>query len=175
VITAEPDPPRVVVGVHGSVTSLAALRVALGQAIDRNAVLVPVLAWAPVGGELAYRGAPCPELLKVWRQEATARLSAAFDQAFGGYPCAVDVQAQVVRGAAGTVLVQTASSDGDLLVVGSGHRRLWRRRVSGPTTRYCLTHATYPVLLVPPPELLHHAAALGQRRWTHRWLSGTST
>jgi hypothetical protein len=44
---------HVVVGVNGSVTSLAALRVARQQARDRDAVLMPVLAWVPVGGELA--------------------------------------------------------------------------------------------------------------------------
>jgi nucleotide-binding universal stress UspA family protein len=158
---------RVVVGVHGSFTSLSALRVALNHACDRHAVLVPVLAWSPVGGELAYRRAPCPELLQLWRHHAVERLAEAFDQALGGYPTEVEVQPEVVRGAAGAVLVETASGDGDLLVVGSGHRRLRQRRVSGPTARYCLTHACCPVLLVPPPELLHQAAAARiRRRWT---------
>ena len=57
------DSRRVVVGVHGSVTSLAALRTGLEQARARDAILVPVLAWSPVGGELTYRKAPCPQLL----------------------------------------------------------------------------------------------------------------
>jgi nucleotide-binding universal stress UspA family protein len=167
--------PRVVVGVHGSFTSLSALRIALNQACDRNAILVPVLAWTPVGGELAYRRAPCPELLHLWRQAATQRMADAFDQALGGYPTEVEIQAQIVRGAAGTALVQTASGDGDLLVVGAGHRRLRQRRLSGPTARYCLTHARCPVILVPPPELLLHTTTLGQRRWMNRELPGTAT
>jgi nucleotide-binding universal stress UspA family protein len=142
---------------------LSALRAALNHACDRQSVLVPVLAWHPVGGELAYRRAPCPELLRLWRQHAVERLAEAFDQALGGYPTEVEVQPEIIRGAAGAALVQTACGDGDLLVVGSGHRRLGQRRVSGPTTRYCLTHARCPVLLVPPPELLHRAAAARAR------------
>jgi nucleotide-binding universal stress UspA family protein len=149
--------PRVVVGVHGSLTSLAALRTALQEARDRGAVLVPVLAWSPVGGEFAYRRSPCPELLGLWRTDANQRLATAFDEAFGGYPGEVDVQGQVVRAAAGPTLVQAAAQSGDLLVVGSGHRRVLSRRVHGPTARYCLAHAECAVLLVPPPELLHRA------------------
>jgi nucleotide-binding universal stress UspA family protein len=167
--------PRVIVGVHGSFTSLSALRVALNQACDRHAVLVPVLAWTPVGGELAYRRAPCPELLHLWRRHATERLAEAFDQALGGYPDEVEVRAQVIRGAAGAALVQNSSGDGDLLVVGSGHRRLGQRRVSGPTARYCLTHARCPLILVPPPELLHLTAKDRQRRWSRTGLPGTPT
>jgi nucleotide-binding universal stress UspA family protein len=149
--------PRVVVGVHGSLTSLAALRTALQEARDRGAVLMPVLAWSPVGGEFAYRRSPCPELLRVWRTDATERLATAFNEAFGGYPGEVDVQGQVVRATAGPTLVQAASEPGDLLVVGSGHRRVWSRRVHGPTARYCLARANCAVMLVPPPELLYHA------------------
>jgi nucleotide-binding universal stress UspA family protein len=145
----------VVVGVHGSVASLAALRVARQQAIDRDAVLMPVLVWVPVGGELAYRRAPCPPLLQLWREDAKQRLANAFEEAFGGYPADVEVQPQVVRGQTGATLVQAAGRDGALLVIGSGHRRLWRRRLHGPTARYCLAHATCPVVLVPPPDLMY--------------------
>jgi nucleotide-binding universal stress UspA family protein len=146
---------HVVVGVNGSVTSLAALRVARQQARDRDAVLMPVLAWVPVGGELAYRRAPCPPLLQLWQQDAKQRLANAFDEAFGGYPDDVEMQPQVVRGQAGAMLVQAAGNDGALLVIGSGHRRLFRRRLHGSTARYCLAHATGPVVLVPPPELMY--------------------
>jgi nucleotide-binding universal stress UspA family protein len=163
----QPMAQRIVVGVHGSLTSLAALRTAVSHARERAAVLVPVLAWSPVGGELAYRRAPCPELLELWRRDAQGRLTSAFDEALGGCPRDIEVRAHVMRGAPGGTLVEIASTDRDLLVLGRGRRRLAGRRGSGPTARYCLTHAHCPVLLVPPPELLGVAAALGQRRWTN--------
>jgi nucleotide-binding universal stress UspA family protein len=163
---------KVIVGVHGSLTSLAALRTALQQARDRSAVLVPVLVWGPVGGEMAYRRAPCAPLLHLWRENATERLSTAFDEAFGGYPLDVDVRPQVVRGQVGPVLVQIAGDVNNLLVVGSGHRRVLSRRWRGPATRYCLTHARCPVLLVPPPELLRDADRLLHRRWADKPLHG---
>jgi nucleotide-binding universal stress UspA family protein len=136
---------------------------ALQQARDRSAVLVPVLAWTPVGGEMAYRRAPCAPLLQLWRESAGQRLATAFDEAFGGYPLDVEVQPHVVRGTAGEVLVH-ASEPGDLLVVGSGHRRLLRRRWHGPTARFCLARASCPVILVPPPDLLHDTGRFARRR-----------
>jgi nucleotide-binding universal stress UspA family protein len=167
-----PRPARVVVGVHGSLTSLAALRMALQQARDRSAVLMPVLAWTPVGGELAYRRAPCVQLLHVWREAADQRLATAFDEAFGGYPEDVEVQPHVVRGTAGEVLVHVAAAADNLLVVGSGHRRLLSRRWQGPTARYCLARASCPVVLVPPPALLHDTDRLIRRRRVNKALPG---
>ena len=164
--------PQVVVGVHGSLTSLAALRVALQEARDRSAALVPVLAWVPVGGELAYRQRPCPPLLRVWRDNARQQLVTAFDEALGGYPQGVEVRPQIVRGVAGQVLVQVAAGNGSLLVIGSGRRRLMGRRWNGATARFCLAHATAPVLLVPPPELLHDADRLTWRRWVNAPTAG---
>jgi len=159
---------QVVVGVHGSLTSLAALRAGVQEARDRSAVLVPVLAWSPVGGELAYRRAPCMPLLQVWRQHAMEQMATAFDEAFGGYPNDVEVRSRVVRGEAGPVLAHVAADVGSLLVVGSGRRRVLGRRWHGPIARYCLAHAACPVLLVPPPELLHDADRLARRHWASR-------
>jgi nucleotide-binding universal stress UspA family protein len=166
------EPTQVVVGVHGSLTSLAALRMARQEARDRHAILVPVLAWSPVGGEVAYRRAPCPEMLQLWRKQANERLANAFDEAFGGHPCDVVVRSEVCRGEAGATLVQAAAGDGDLLVVGAGHRRLLHRRLHGPTARYCLAHAACPVVLVPPPELIYDAERLRRRRWSNKPLPG---
>ena len=160
-----PDSRRVVVGVHGSVTSLAALRTGLEQARARNAILVPVLAWSLVGGELTYRKAPCPQLLEIWRRNAVDTLRTAFDEALGGVPTDVDGQDQLVRGEPGPALVGVASGAADLLVVGAGHRRVLGRRIPGATARYCLRHASGPTLLVPPPELLSQAPQLARSGW----------
>jgi nucleotide-binding universal stress UspA family protein len=160
-----PDSRRVVVGVHGSLTSLAALRMGLEEARARTAVLVPVLAWSPVGGELTYRKAPCPQLLDIWRRNAVDKLRTAFDEALGGVPTDVDVRAQLVRGEPGPALVGVASGTGDLLVVGAGHRSVMGRRIPGATARYCLRHSMGSVLLVPPPELLSRTAVLARLGW----------
>jgi nucleotide-binding universal stress UspA family protein len=162
------SPTHVVVGVHGSLPSLAALRVACQQARDRDAILIPMLMWAPVGGELAYHRAPCPEMLRMWRQQADQRLANAFDEAFGGHPADVVMRPEVLRAEAGAALVRAAASDGDLLVIGLGHRRLLHRRLHGPTARYCLAHATCPVVLVPPPDLMYDAERLSRRGWSNK-------
>ncbi|MCQ4040458.1 universal stress protein [Streptantibioticus rubrisoli] len=145
---------RVVVGVSGSLSSLAALHRAVDEARRRDAVLVPVLAWTPVGGEATYRRSPCPALLKEWEIAACKRMDTAFEQAFGGYPEGVRIQGRVVRGDAGQALVHTADRPDDLLIVGSGRRGRLRRMFHGAVSRYCLAHARCTVLAVPPSELL---------------------
>src|SRR5690348_13374661 len=113
---------RVIAGVSGSLRSLGALRAAAAEARSAGAALLAVLAWAPVGGEIAYLRAPCPLLLRLWEQEACERLRDAFDQAFGDLPNDVAVRQLVVRGAPGPALVELAGQRDDLLVVGYGGR-----------------------------------------------------
>ncbi|WP_042426176.1 universal stress protein [Streptacidiphilus anmyonensis] len=142
---------RVVVGVNGSESSLAALRRAAEEARRRGAVLVPVLVWHPVGGEMAYRSHPCPPLLKLWEQNACDRLDAAFDTAFGGCPADLRVEPLVVRAERpGPALVGIADQPGDLLVVGTGRRGRLARLFHGSVSRYCLAHARGAVLGVAP-------------------------
>ncbi len=49
---------RILVGVHGSLGSLQALRYATEEARKRDAALIPVIAWVPPGGDLAERRQP---------------------------------------------------------------------------------------------------------------------
>jgi len=144
---------RVVVGVSGSLSNFAALHAAAGQARVHAVPLVAVLAWRPVGGELAYRRAPCAPLLRLWREDAAGRLRTALLDAFGGAPPGVALRAFTVRGDAGAVLVGIAGRSDDLLVVGAGRRHLTRCGHGG-LGRYCLAHASCPVLMVAPPELI---------------------
>ncbi len=158
------DGRRVIAGVSGSLRSLGALRAGVAEARAAGAPLVAVLAWVPVGGEYAYRRAPCPVLLRVWEQAARQRLDDAFDEAFGGLPAGVTVRQVVLRGKPGPVLTRLADRPGDLLVIGAGgHGRAWADR-PGPVSRYCVARARCPVLAVPPPELI---AAVRSR--PHRW------
>jgi nucleotide-binding universal stress UspA family protein len=155
---------RVIAGVSGSLRSLGALRAGVAEARTAGAALLAVLAWAPAGGEIAYKRAPCPLLLKLWEQEACDRLRHAFDEAFGGIPDGVAVRPMVVRGPPGPVLVELADRRDDLLVVGHGGRSRLGHAFHGAVTRYCLAHARCPVLAVPPPELIRESRA---RR--HHW------
>jgi nucleotide-binding universal stress UspA family protein len=162
---------RILVGVHGSLGSLQALRFATEEARRREARLIPVIAWVPPGGDLAERRQPVYSLRQIWRDAAQERLLDAFEQGLGGVPGDLTLEPVVVRGPAGPVLVNAASQPDDLLVVGTGRRglpRLVRRSVS----RYCLAHAHCPVTAVPPSDLLEEASR-GLRLWPHR--HGTPT
>jgi nucleotide-binding universal stress UspA family protein len=157
---------RVVVGVHGSLGSLQALRLAADEARDRQAVLVPVIAWMPPGGDLAERSHPSPYLRQIWREAARLRLAEAFDAALGGLPGDLPVQARVERGETGPVLVDVADRPDDLIVIGTGRRSTIGRAMRKSVGRYCLAHARCPVLAVPPSSLVDE---LGNGRMPRSW------
>ncbi|MFE4358700.1 universal stress protein [Kitasatospora sp. NPDC056800] len=157
--------PRVVVGVSGSLGSLAALHRGAAEARDRGAVLVPVLAWEPPGGEHGYRRSPCPPLLAAVREAADQRLRGALDAAFGGADPGVPMRPVLVRGDTGPALLHIADRPDDLLVLGHSGGPL-RRRLRRAVPAYCARRAGCPVLTVPAPELLHDLEALHRRtRW----------
>jgi nucleotide-binding universal stress UspA family protein len=157
-----PAVSRVVAGISGSPGSLAALRYAEQLALAHDAVLVPVLAWVPPGGDRAARAQPAAGLMQEWRDMACRRLRDALAAVWGGSLPGPWVQPQVERGPAGWVLVSVAGLPGDVLVIGAGHRSLVRRVAGRRVMRYCAARARCPVVLVPPPEL---AAGIG-RPWT---------
>ena len=125
-----PTVRRIIVGVHGSLGSLQALRYAADEARQRNVPLLAVTAWVPPGGELAERRAPSAHLRKLWREAAWERLWAAFDAGLGGVPADLSVEPQVARGETGPVLVEAAGRPDDLLIIGTGRR-------AGIGRRYC--------------------------------------
>lgn len=157
---------RVVVGVHGSLGSLQALRYAAGTARERDALLVAVIAWQPPGGDLPERGAPEPQMRVIWRDAAVKRLEAAFEEGLGGLPPDLLVEQAVWRGAAGPVLAGVASEPDDLLVVGTGRRSPIARSLyhfgGRPVGRYLLAHARCPVVAVPPSALVEE---MGRGFW----------
>ncbi len=158
---------RILVGVHGSLGSLQALRYAADEARRRDVPLLPVLAWLPPGGDLAERRSPSPYLRRIWREAAWQRLWAAFDDGLGGVPADIRVEARVVRGATGPVLVEAADSADDLLVIGTGRRWALARALRRSAGRYCLAHARCPVIAVPPSALMDEMSR-GPRSW-HLW------
>jgi nucleotide-binding universal stress UspA family protein len=158
---------RVIVGVHGSLGSLQALRHAADEARQRDVPLLPVIAWLPPGGDLAERRHSSPYLRKLWRDAAWERLRTAFDDGLGGFPADLQVEPHVERGETGPVLVDIAGQREDLLIVGTGRRRTVGRMFRPSVARYCLAHAKCPVLAVPPSALMDEMSH-GLRSWQLR-------
>jgi nucleotide-binding universal stress UspA family protein len=158
---------RIIVGVHGSLGSLQALRYAADEARERRVPLVPVIAWVPPGGDYAERRHPSPYLRKIWREDARKRLWEAFDASLGGFPEDLLVEPHVERGETGWVLTQLADQPNDLLVIGTGQRGQLTRAFRRSVGRYCLAHARCPVLAVPPTTLMDEMGG-GLRGWRLR-------
>jgi nucleotide-binding universal stress UspA family protein len=150
---------RVVVGVSGSPGSLGALRYAAEMARGQSAILTPVLAWTPPGGDVADRRCPNPYLRAVWKQAAWDRLWHAVDLALGGPPGDVAFSPEVVRGQPGEVLAELAQPS-DVLVIGTGRHGALRRLMACKVSRYCLAHARCPVIAIPPARLATEAHGL---------------
>jgi nucleotide-binding universal stress UspA family protein len=166
-----PTVRRIVVGVHGSLGSLQALRYAEAEARQRDVPLLPVIAWVPPGGDLAERRHSSPYLRKIWKDAAWERLTAAFDDGLGGMPADLRVEPHVERGETGAVLVDIASQPEDLLILGTGRRRPVGRVFRRSVARYCLAHAKCPVLAVPPSALMDELGH-GLRSWQLRRHAG---
>ncbi|MGW4160130.1 universal stress protein [Streptomyces sp. NPDC004788] len=155
---------RIVVGVSGSLASLAALRHATALARRDGAPLLAVLAWEPPEGEALHARSPDLAWAEMWAGEARQRLARAFDDGLGGLPEDTAVDCRVVRDAPAAALLRAAARPGDLLVLGMTPRRgrfgRLRRR---PVLRGVMTGARDPVLVVPGPELRRGEARVLRR------------
>ena len=142
---------RLIVGASGSPGSLHALRYGEGLARSHGAVLIPVLAWQPPGGDHGVRVQPSGALRQEWHSLACQRLRDALIAVWGEIPDDPLVEPHVERGPAGWVLVNLACRPGDVLIVGAGRRGRLARMAFSRVSRYCLAHAQCPVLAIPPP------------------------
>jgi nucleotide-binding universal stress UspA family protein len=154
---------RVVVGISGSLGNLVALHAAVAEARRSQSPLIAVVAWAPPGGETAYRRAPWKPLLDLCKEQAETTLENAFADALGGRPSDVQMTSVLIRGAAGPCLLGLAHRPSDLLVIGTGRQGRLARFRHGSVTRYCLARARCPVLAVPQPEMINDLAKGGRR------------
>ncbi|MFI8106408.1 universal stress protein [Streptomyces sp. NPDC086023] len=135
---------RVLVGVSGSLGGMTALHRAVSEARRFDAEVLAVMATSPAIHAV--------DQVEVERTMAERMLASLLESAFGtgGRPPGLRFTAFAALGGAGPVLTRMADRDGDLLVVGAPRRRL----LPGfSTARYCTTHATCPVLVVPVPVL----------------------
>lgn len=110
------------VGVGGSLGSLAALRAAVDDARAGGRVLVAVTAWEPPEGEALYARNPDAAWAAYHEGRARDLLDRAVQEALGGSPKDIAVRKLVLLGKAGPVLCTVADRPQDLLVVGARGR-----------------------------------------------------
>jgi nucleotide-binding universal stress UspA family protein len=137
---------RIVVGVDGSEPSIHALQWAAREAEWSDATLEVVTAWT-----FPEHPAPLGIVVHVpWPDELIAEASVKLDEVVGEALPNVDPQrihARVIRGNAVSVLLD-ATSDADLLVVGSHGRGALAERFLGSVSEHCVRHAGCPVVVV---------------------------
>lgn len=133
---------RVVVGIDGSSSSAAAAEWAAQQAEHTGSTLYAITTWhSPTSFGYPM---PIPEGFDP-AAEATKVLDEAVATLRASHP-SVDIRTSVVEGYAAQTLVE-ASSNAELLVVGSrGHGEL-AGVLLGSVSGYCVAHAHCPVLV----------------------------
>jgi nucleotide-binding universal stress UspA family protein len=145
--TTTSEPPKVVVGVDGSESSLRALRWAADQAALMSLPLEVVTAWT-------FPEHPAPldvpvhvENLDSLIDQALVKLEAIVD---GTIPAEqrAHVCARVIRGDATHVLLDEAEGAA-LLVVGTRGRREIQRLLLGSVSDRCIKQSRCPVTVVP--------------------------
>ncbi len=133
------------VGVDGSLASLAALRWAAREAGLRDAALQAVRAWEDAAKRVApYASHTCLASGPEDHRRVADRLQADVTTTLGPAPL-VSVAVQIAEGLAARVLLDHAAG-ADLLVLGSATRRA--PDGIGPVARACLRHSPCPVVVV---------------------------
>jgi nucleotide-binding universal stress UspA family protein len=140
---------RWIVGIDGSEAAIAALRWTVSQGVDRDVQITAIGAYhvpAIMAMLTAKRGFGVDEL----GLAATAGhdVDLAVESATAGADAAVPVVRLVIDGQAQHVLVD-ASVDADVLAVGRTGAGDLRHHLLGSVSRYCVTHAHAPVVVVP--------------------------
>jgi nucleotide-binding universal stress UspA family protein len=149
---------RIVVGVDGSPSSRAALAWAVRQAQITGATVNAVIAWhypAMLGGApFAPIG---PLYAKDYGEYAAQALNGAVLETMP-QDGPVEISSMVREGNPAQVLLE-ASSDADLLVVGSRGHGGFAEALLGSVSQACVQHARCPVVIVREPAGGHEPAA----------------
>ncbi len=139
--------PRIVAGVDGSPSSLAALRWAVRQARLTGATVDAVIAWrypvvpVPIGPALVAM-LETADFEKAAGDAVSGAISAAV-----GRGSDVPVSARVEEGNAAQVLIDAAAG-ADLLVVGSRGHGGFAEALLGSVSQHCVHHAPCPVVVI---------------------------
>ena len=141
--------PRIVAGVDGSPSSLAALQWAVRQAWLTGGTVKAVMAWQYPATVTGYGWAPVVVVesgdYEENAQKALAEAVAAVDTAGHDVP----VGTLVRQGNPAQVLVDAAAG-ADLLVVGSRGHGGFAEALLGSVSMHCVHHAPCPVLVIRP-------------------------
>ena len=138
---------RIIVGVDGSESSVAALRWAVGQARLAGGIVEAIIAWQIPASVVGYGVTPISADTLNYREEHAKQVLA---EASGQVTSPQDVHqvhsvgAQAVPGQALT----EASGDADLLVVGSRGLGEMSGTLHGSVSQYCVHHAHCPVVVI---------------------------
>jgi len=140
----------ILVGIDGSEGSKAALSWAIEEARLRQTPLTALIAWSipPIAVAYGLASAIDEEFLESVRTAASALLDdvvARFDEEMQG----VELHTRVAEGPAVEVLLE-ASSDAELLVVGSRGLGGFKELLLGSVSHQCAQHAHCPVVIVRP-------------------------
>jgi nucleotide-binding universal stress UspA family protein len=134
---------RIVVGVDGSASSMAALRWAIRQAKLTGSSVDAVIAWHVPAG---YGIAPVGDGAVDFEGDAKQVLADALNQVTGTESGGL-VRPSVVEGRTAEVLVRAARG-ADLLVVGSRGHGEFTSALLGSVSHFCVHHASCPVLVI---------------------------
>jgi nucleotide-binding universal stress UspA family protein len=141
----EPSPQQIIVGVHRSAASVAALRWAAAEARLRRAMLHVVHAWEPAVRRASYAILSDSTVSGQERLLAQGALAATVRGVYGSeIPPAVT--AELAEGTAERVLVQR-SREADLLVLGAAGAHL-AGGPAGPVIRACMRSARCPLVII---------------------------
>jgi nucleotide-binding universal stress UspA family protein len=143
----EPLSGFVVVGVDGSESSVAALRVAAEEASARDAKLHIVVAWhVPLA--VYTDGLPPPPEVATDMKDAAEDIA---KLAESKVPAGIEYEIMMREGQPQDVLVEE-SKGAEVLVVGSRGLGAFSRLVLGSVSEHVSHHATCPVVVVPPTD-----------------------
>jgi len=141
----EPAPQQIIVGVHQSAASLAALRWAAAEARLRRAKLHVVHAWEPAARRASYAILGDSTVSGQERLRAQSVLAAVMRGVYG-VEIPPRVTAELAEGTAERVLVQR-SREAVLLVLGAAGAHL-AGRPAGPVIRACMRSARCPLVII---------------------------
>jgi len=137
---------KIVAGVDGSESSIAALRWAARQAELTGATLHVVTAWSYPEHPTPFGIVPDLPLSADALSDARQKLVEVVGAELGGH-VGITVHTEVVHGNAAPVLLD-AARDADLLVVGSRGQGAFAGMLLGSVSEHCVRHATCPVVVV---------------------------
>lgn len=139
--------PVIVVGFDGTPAAIAALDVALAEAVLRHSAVEVVTAWS---WSSPYDTAGAAESMEAARDHAQEMQDQAVDRALARMHRTPPVSRTLVHGYPTDVLL-AASARAAYLVVGNGRKGALSRAILGSVSEHCVRHATVPVLVVPGP------------------------